>query len=83
MAEIFPGGAALTGATGDGRPDKALARNPGGFLMGGDIPRWRCADRGYRGDGCPDKALARNPGEGAGSGEVLLGLRFFAAVQRQ
>ena len=83
--------------------------------MGGDIPRWRCADRGYggwspdkalirqsgrfpegrryspggaaltgaTGDGRPDKALARNPGEGAGSGEVLLGLRFFAAVQRQ
>ncbi|HEM8823660.1 TPA: hypothetical protein U2R14_004308 [Raoultella planticola] len=36
--QVFPGGAALTGATGDGHPDKALARNPGGFLMAGDIP---------------------------------------------
>jgi hypothetical protein len=68
MAGDFPGGAALTGATGDGCPGKALARNPR-FPDGGDIPRWRCADRGY-GDGRPDKALARNPGGFLMAGDI-------------
>ena len=50
---IFPGGAALTGATsGEGRPDQVLVRQSGRFRDGaGDIPRWRCAYRGYIGRG--------------------------------
>ncbi|WIO43666.1 hypothetical protein [Klebsiella electrica] len=95
-ALISPGGAALTGATWEGSPDKALAppsgvpataarkyppvalRLPGlrgedspdkalappsgvpateGPPRPGNIPRWRCAYRGYM-EGSPDKALA-------------------------
>ncbi|HFI5642307.1 TPA: hypothetical protein ACGQVP_003102 [Raoultella planticola] len=36
--------------------------NPGGFLMGGDIPRWRCADRGYGGMAARIRRWRGNPG---------------------
>ncbi|WP_049265294.1 hypothetical protein, partial [Raoultella planticola] len=61
-AEIFPGGAALTGATGDGHPDKALVRQSGRFPDGRRYSPGGAALTGATGDARPDKALARNPG---------------------
>ncbi len=48
---IFPGSAALTGATRCGRPGKAQAATR-------EAPRWRCAYRGYEVCGSPGQAQA-------------------------